>query len=303
MSSRSKANRSLFFERMCARQAGKFRDAELSVKKAFARQLKCINHLPIHRELLDQFDVVLTTNYDHTLEASWSGPLYEHCPVYPESRYSLFRRLKVGAKQIWHVHGDVDYPSSLVLGYDQYAGYLQKIRNYLTEGIKVDGAGTRRSPLKIGAMDFQAERLHHSWVDFFLRDHLHIVGLGLGFTEIDLWWLLLHKRRRATQTGRTFYYDAVVGPSYHSNSDTKSVLRALGVEVLDVPADSYAEGYAAVVSLVAKNIRENSAYLPVNPSNVSVSPTMSTDAQVNSRAKSAQLQLRFRRKKLRARSP
>ena len=43
---------------------------------------------------------------------------------------------------------------SIVLGYDHYAGYLQKIRTYLTEGLRVGKkAELVRSPLKAGAQD------------------------------------------------------------------------------------------------------------------------------------------------------
>ncbi|WP_258197864.1 SIR2 family protein [Pseudomonas capeferrum] len=69
---------------------------------------------------------ILTTNYDFTIEEAFAGPLYNPSFLYPESRYSLFRRYQAATRDIWHIHGDSARPSSMVLGYDQYAGSLQK---------------------------------------------------------------------------------------------------------------------------------------------------------------------------------
>ncbi|WP_449432064.1 SIR2 family protein [Pseudomonas putida] len=253
---------SMFIEELCARSAGVFRHNEHAVKVAFAKLLEQITPIEAHQRICQPFEVILTTNYDFTIEEAFVGPLYSPDFIFPESRYSLFRRYQAGSKQVWHVHGDSHRPGSMVLGYDQYAGSLQKIRNYVTEGVDIKKLGYRlSSPVKSGILDFTANRRPHSWVDHFLRDHLHIVGLGMDFTEIDLWWLLLHKRRRLHQTGKVFYYQAGIKPS--EDTPVTSLMKSLNVEVVPVVEDSYINCYLRIADEITHRIKANLELLPV----------------------------------------
>lgn len=245
---------SMFIEELCARSTDAFRNTEHGVKMAFAKLLEQITPIEAHRRICDPFKVILTTNYDFTIEETFAGPLYSPAFLYPESRYSLFRRYQAGTKDVWHVHGDSARPSSMVLGYDQYAGSLQKIRNYVTEGVKIKKLDYRlSSPVKNGVLEFESNRSIYSWVDHFLRDHLHIVGLGMDFTEIDLWWLLLHKRRRANQTGKVFYYQACLTSS--DDTPVISLMRSLNFEVIPVVGDSYSECYLRIADEIEGRIK------------------------------------------------
>ncbi|CRN06142.1 hypothetical protein PYEL_19340 [Pseudomonas sp. URMO17WK12:I11] len=245
---------SMFIEELCARSTGVFRRTEHAVKVAFAKLLEQITPIEAHQRICDPFKVILTTNYDFTIEEALAGPLYNPAFLYPESRYSLFRRYQAGSKDIWHIHGDSARPSSMVLGYDQYAGSLQKIRNYVNEGVKIKAHDYRlSSPVKNGVIEFESNRSIYSWVDHFLRDHLHIVGLGMDFTEIDLWWLLLHKRSCINQTGRVFYYQAGLTPS--EDTAVTSLMKSLNVEVIHVIADSYTECYLRIADEIECRIK------------------------------------------------
>ncbi|MDH1147204.1 hypothetical protein N5C60_21635, partial [Pseudomonas mosselii] len=84
-------------------------------------------------------------------------------------------------------------------------------------------------------------------------DHLHIVGLGMDFTEIDIWWLLLHKRRRTNQTGKVFYYQAGLTPS--GDNAVTSLMKSLNVEVVQVIADSYTECYLRIAVEIESRIK------------------------------------------------
>ncbi|AOE70914.1 hypothetical protein A7317_29065 [Pseudomonas fluorescens] len=244
---------SMFIEELCARSPGVFRETEHAVKVAFAKLLEQISPIEAHRRICEQFKVILTTNYDFTIEEAFTGPLHAPAFLSPESRYSLFRRYKAGEREVWHIHGDSDRPSSMVLGYDQYAGSLQKIRNYVTEGVEIKKLGYRlSSPVKNGDLDFTSNKSVYSWVDHFLRDHLHIVGLGMDFTEIDLWWLLLHKRRRLNQTGKVFYYQAGLAPS--KNTAATSLMKSLNVEIVHVVADSWTECYLHIADEIGRRV-------------------------------------------------
>lgn len=252
---------SMFIEELCARSPGLIRQREHDVKVAFAKLLEQINPTEAHRRICEPFKVILTTNYDFTIEEAFSGPLHQPAFLSPESRYSLFRRYKAGEREVWHIHGDSAKPSSMVLGYDQYAGSLQKIRNYVTEGVEIKKLGYRlSSPVKGGDLDFTVNKAVYSWVDHFLRDHLHIVGLGMGFTEIDLWWLLLHKRRRLNQTGKVFYYQAGLTPD--KETAVTSLMKSLNVEVIPVVANSWTECYLQIADEIERRITAYPELLP-----------------------------------------
>lgn len=246
---------SMFIEELCARSSLSFQKAEHAVKVEFARLLKQIQSVEAHEKICSQFSVIMTTNYDFTIEEVFAGTLHSPTFLAPESRYSLFRRHTAGTKDVWHVHGDVAPPGSMVLGFDHYAGYLQKIRNYVTDSVEVKGQphGRVGSPVKVGNLDFTENRSVYSWVDYFLRDHIHIVGLGLDFTEIDLWWLLLHKRRRRHQTGQVFYYHVSLDTEAGETPVT-SLLRSLSVNVIPVVAGNYHDCYLKVADLIEQQI-------------------------------------------------
>lgn len=254
---------SMFIEELCARSSKPFSRAEHDVKVAFAGLLEQISPIEAHDRVCGPFKVIMTTNYDFTIEEAFIGPLHQPAFLAPESRYSLFRRHQANGRDIWHVHGDIHRPSSMVLGYDHYAGTLQKIRNYVTGSIEVKKVPYRlTSPVRNGILDFTTDRSVYSWVDYFLRDHVHIVGLGLDFTEIDLWWLLLHKRRRRYQTGKVFYYHTCVNKP-EADTPVTSLLRSLNVEVVPVVADSYVNCYLKVADEIEKRIALYTELFPI----------------------------------------
>ncbi|SFS11780.1 SIR2-like domain-containing protein [Dyella sp. OK004] len=296
---------SLHFEELCVRLTdyGKVRDAENAVKKQIAELVDIFPIHPLHVALASQFQVILTTNYDFTIEESLGGGIRTRNTVLPESRYSLFRRMEVGTRTIWHIHGEASRPQSILLGYDHYAGYLQKMRNYLTNGVPSEGVtGQLRSPLRAGLHDFEKYDVH-SWVDYFLRDHLHVVGFGFDFTEIDLWWLVVYKRRRYTRTGKTYFYIVNIDGTVADHENAKlSLFDSIGVEAVVVQASSYEDGYVKIVDAVSSNIARHKDWLPHS---LSKKPSIDGDDLdrflIRRRAGDAQLNLPLRR--LRKRRP
>lgn len=186
---------------------------------------------------------IITTNYDYGFEKA-TGRRYPRENLARENKYSVFRRRAVAGKFIWHVHGEVEAPNTITLGYDQYCGYLQKLRSYATAG----RASEKGSPFKMGNMEFDSiEGTVYSWLDVFLRDDIHIVGLGLDYTEIDLWWALTYKARKkaqGVQVGKTIYHDWYTGEVEEQALARRSLLKALAVEVESRDcADGYDKAY------------------------------------------------------------
>ena len=44
-----------------------------------------------------------------------------------------------------------------------------------------------------------------SWLDYFLLGDVHIVGLGMSLSELDLWWLVNCKKRHFPDRTVTLY--------------------------------------------------------------------------------------------------
>jgi hypothetical protein len=122
-----------------------------------------------------------------------------------------------------------------------------------------DGVGGQVSPFLRGNGDFDAGSLAYSWVDVFLRDDIHILGLSLDFVEIDLWWLLVFKERLRCRNrlpiGATVYYHSHVGDLSASDRTRLATLEGLGVRVVarEIEGDwAFARAYHSIVADVRR---------------------------------------------------
>ncbi len=176
---------------------------------------------------------ILTTNYEFTLEQGLieTKPSLNNAGIVQEHRYSLFRKTLNQGKQFWHIHGDAQRPSSMALGYEHYAGYLQHMRNYVADGVSYEKVAFEALTKRLRETgDFQQA----SWVDFFFTHDVHIVGLGLDFVEIHLWWLLTYRARaaivRKIQTSNQIIYYC---PKQREDADQTKLrlLKANNVEI------------------------------------------------------------------------
>lgn len=205
---------------------------EIAMKKRIAKLVDGLATNEFHQRVMTSgARHVLTTNYDYGFEKA-SGLSTERNSLVRETKYSVFRRRSAGNRYVWHIHGEANVPNSITLGYDQYSGYLQRLRGYATEDRESDSG----SPFKRGDNEFDTtDGTIYSWLDVFLRDDTHIVGLGLDYTEIDLWWALTYKARlkaRGRPVGKTIFHDWYSDSPDEQSKAKTSLLRALAVDVL-----------------------------------------------------------------------
>ena len=163
-------------------------------------------------------DHVFTTNYSYSLERAF-------CPdknmLLPATRRALRfnngrERTKSGRQRVerayrlytgytargtdgspvglWHIHGECGVPESIILGHDGYGRLLSRI-------VPVCGDWKKYHDLKPGQPYAFA-----SWPELFLFGDVYILGLGLGISEFDLWWLLRRKQREEKAGGRVYFY-------------------------------------------------------------------------------------------------
>ncbi|MEJ8816091.1 SIR2 family protein [Variovorax ureilyticus] len=205
---------------------------EAAMKSTIAQLVDGLRYNDFHRRVMASgVRHIITTNYDYGFEKATRQD-HPHAHLMRESKYSVFRRRASGEKFVWHIHGEVEAPNTITLGYDQYSGYLQKLRTYAT----ADRESATGSPFKMGNMVFDhVPGTVYSWLDVFLRDDIHIAGLGLDYTEIDLWWAVTYKARKKAQglpVGRTIYHDWYMGEVDEQALSRRSLMRVLSVDVI-----------------------------------------------------------------------
>jgi len=162
---------------------------EKQLKRIIAEKL--INIIPnaIHHQIITMnLSHIVTTNYDLTLG---NGLKMIKKSVIDEKKYSVFRNYKADNTCFWHVHGDINSPETINLGFEHYGGQLQQLRNYVVTGTNYKSTKLPKLPLvrRLFNEDFQI----YSWVDLFFIHDIHIIGLRLDFVEMDLWWLLTYR--------------------------------------------------------------------------------------------------------------
>lgn len=163
----------------------------------------------LQRILNLNFDFILTTNYTYEIECAILGGIerfvieemkerhrpYEIDPRKQKSDNLLysFNRVENIYNQfhpkkeidIWHIHGEGNFPLNIIIGHNAYCRLLKSYIDYTSR--------TSCNNLT-------------SWVDAFLTGDVYILGFGMDFSEIDLWWLLQHKSKNYPET-RTVYFN------------------------------------------------------------------------------------------------
>ncbi|EEI49527.1 TPA: SIR2 family protein [Proteus mirabilis] len=170
--------------------------SEYEIKKAIADKIQKIHPNEIHERIVElECNNILTTNYDLTFELCLNNDIntenLKNKGKIKESRYNIFRHYEVEDKKIWHIHGALNNPNSIILGYEHYSGYLQSMRSYTTTGSQY-----KNESLKVPLIKrLKSNNINNSWLDDFFTKDIYIIGLNLDFVEIDLWWLLTFRER------------------------------------------------------------------------------------------------------------
>ena len=167
---------------------------ETEIKKLIAKEISKLEENQIHKKIADSnVDNIITTNYDFTLENSINTRSEKKDKgVIQQTTYSLFRHTENNNKKVWHIHGDANLPNSIMLGYEQYSGYLQILREYVLGRKIFKDYNTTSIRRKFFESNFQ----YDSWLEFFFTHDIHIIGLTLDYVEMHLWWLLTYRARR-----------------------------------------------------------------------------------------------------------
>ncbi|MHB0966568.1 MAG: SIR2 family protein [Bellilinea sp.] len=185
----------LLYEKLYLANLKKMKIPENELKSFIVEQIKNLKPNEAHNRINDLgFSEIMTTNYDYVIENSLGFDKFDNAGVVKESTYSVFRCLKNEKTKVWHLHGEINSPNTILLGYEQYSGQLQHIRNYAVSGTKKEYKSFQ-SPSLVSQIK-RGEVKNNSWLDSFLTKDIHIVGLSLEYAESDLWWLITFRARK-----------------------------------------------------------------------------------------------------------
>lgn len=168
------------------------------------------------------FDYVLTTNYSYEIESA----LLEKKEIKKKDldrirrkkgvkraqcKYNTNTFYEINNNKIYHIHGEINKPNSIILGNINYCRLLNKYSEYINNNYKVylDNIKNRK-----------AQKIN-SWIDAFLFGDIFIVGFGLDFSEIDIWFLLEYKKRLPVESNVIIYEPKNLSKSYNIRRNKK----------------------------------------------------------------------------------
>jgi hypothetical protein len=161
---------------------------------------------------VDNFNYILTTNYDYAFETSVDVNFFAKKRTYAQDNkevlHSLRRVYKIKEKNIYHVHGELEnnrkydsnnYESyieeSIMIGFAHYASYHKKIMTNINRKNIENEIENKKSI---------------EWPFLFFTNNIHIVGFGFDFSESHLWWLLQKRKAYIHDSieikNKIFYY-------------------------------------------------------------------------------------------------
>lgn len=238
----------------------KSRQKKLDIKKCISEVKKQIcdkitnwnetdRHTTIVNYAKDNNIPILTTNYDITLEKALFKdnnkakkkkkiylPLGEYLHYrYPWHQYYSNKKIdnSLNSFAIWHIHGFIYYPQSIMIGADDYASVINHVKDYINN---------KKNGLYASLCNNTTWKGNNSWLNIFFHKDLYIIGLSLDSQETGLRWLLIQrekyfrddeKRRKKTVYVHFDNKDLPAGKEFFFNS--------LGIEIKQL--SSYAEIY------------------------------------------------------------
>lgn len=132
--------------------------------------IKSIKPNDYHRKIMSLgAQNIITTNYDYNLENS-TGDVWISNNSARETYYSLFRRHSFNKNNIWHIHGELEPINSIMLGHEQYSGYIHKVLSFIKNGVEtqIKGRSGNRYLSKFSPKNMKYKGDTESWVDVFL---------------------------------------------------------------------------------------------------------------------------------------
>lgn len=150
------------------------------------------------QQYFERWDVpVLTTNFDHMLEAGYERRTLKHPNIvgryhakstyYPWDRYFSNHEITnpVHEYAVWHINGFVDFPLSIKLSSSEYIAQASHSRKFIHKH-SMDDFDKKNINYWVG---------YNTWLHIFFNCSLCVVGLSLNEDETFLRWLLIERQK------------------------------------------------------------------------------------------------------------
>lgn len=212
--------------------------------KSMCRRLSSMEMTCEHKEFIREvlelpFSQIITANYTFELErtvkdAKTFTSHYAVGNINSGNNMMLHKFIPVrygsDDKYIWHIHGQVSSPGSVIMGHYYYGRLLSQIQNYIPSFM-------RRYK---GCCDHRRDYIPESWVDLFLMGDVYVFGFGMDLSEIDMWWLACCKKRNFPESHIYFYE-----PSECISAEKRMLMQTYGIDIpeLHLRDDDYMSFY------------------------------------------------------------
>lgn len=230
------------------------KEAQKTVAKA--KELVSANTNEMYKQMISlPFSQIITTNYDAAVTDTLKEMGYSlNSKSFQERLYSIRRYVsyKKGEeiKAVHYAHGDIQHPYSIMLGLNHYCGSIGKINEYIKGKYTIqDNVITEMySRLRAGISEIK------SWIDLFFCSDVYIVGYGLDYSDIDLWWIL-NIRNRYLQHGCSEIIKNKIVFLGEIEKSKKELLESFSVTVNDYdPKNNYKKMYETIYDAIKNQI-------------------------------------------------
>ena len=261
------------------------KNEETKLKEAVKRRLVKLPTYSFYDSLKSlDVNIFLTTNYDHAFYNNNGAVIQDYDST--EKIYSIRRWKSIcnDGKNIclYFIHGDIKKSASIMLGLDHYGGALAKVQDYVKGNYqrtkKMNGENylykqvpsirdrlkedIEISPLEYGFKDSGTGLI--SWIDAFFFTNLHVIGITLDFSEIDIWWLLSRRARLLKSkliTNKIYYYPTFPISEIHFHLPKLRLLERLGVQIVHHKLTEDIEtgkiDYPSIYNIQINNLKNN----------------------------------------------
>ena len=227
-----------------------------------ARQIIQKKH-SIHERLMRlPVQTILTTNYDYSLELSVNAS-FQPSNSTKEQLYSFYRKQCVADKTVYHIHGECRYPKSICLGFEHYAGMLEKMRSSLVLNTKKVSSKNR---FHIYDVLQGLSSPDDAWYYEFFRNNIYFLGFGFDQSEEDIWWLITYRKRLKDMYPDLVKNKLVLLETTPQNklkepkeAAIRKVLAAMNVEIEEQTGRTYREKYMSALAYLGSIAKQEDA--------------------------------------------
>ena len=207
----------------------------------------------IIREIVNDFDDILTTNYSFEIEQAFgarpSAQSYRKLSVQTKSdlkdrqkRTNVYKYHQAGGKRVWHIHGDAAAPRSAILGHYYYGMIQYHIHDRIKAFMRISKSA--------GATDNTSNP--ESWIDLFLAGNVFVLGTTLDVFENDLFYLLSCKKRNFPDS-KVFFFFFLLDPPQPKRD---ILLEAYNVNIIRIDTVDYTAFYKDATARIHDIVRQ-----------------------------------------------